>query len=191
MTSANQPPLTVVPEETPNPASVKFCVNRRLLDGAGYDFPSPSAASSSPLATKLFANEQVRGVYIGPGFVTITADLDADWFALADYVTDALRNHIESGEPVLVAPDGRVLTPHAKSESEIEAGIVAVLDGEIRPAVAMDGGDVTFAGYSDGVVQLRLRGACSGCPSARMTLKMGIESRLRELFPEIVAVEAV
>lgn len=185
------PAVVITPQPTPNPNSTKFSVNRRLLDGPGRDFPEPDAAADSPLAFRLFHRPEVRGVFIGPGFVTVTASADADWFALADFVKEALEAHIASGEPAVAATGGPEQRSPADDATAIEQGIQRVLNTEIRPAVAMDGGDVTFDSFRDGVVYLRLRGACSGCPSSLMTLKMGIEERLKEDFPEIRSVQAV
>lgn len=180
--------LAIRAEVTPNPASMRFILDRPVLEN-GVEFTDPAQAERSPLARRLFALATVAGVYLGPNFITVTAER-ADWTALRDQVIAAIQAHFATDEPVLLeSPNG----PPASTEevSEIVAGIIRVIEEEIRPAVAMDGGDVVFVSYEDGVVYLRLRGACSGCPSALFTLKMGIERLLREEFPQIRAVEAV
>lgn len=181
--------LRITPEPTPNPNSTKFTVNRRLVDGPGRTIERAAAAETSPLAAKLYARQEITGVYIGAGFVTVTAEENVNWFDLADFITDTMRQHLESGAPVVAGAVAE--NAPFKSYSEVEAGIIDILNNEIRPAVAMDGGDIVFAGFEDGVVLLHLRGSCHGCPSSLMTLKMGIERRLKEEFPEVIAVEAV
>lgn len=176
------------PEPTPNPASVRFVLDRPVLERGVADFTTAAAAERSPLAHKLFALEGVSGVMLGTNFVTVTAEDPTDWVHLAQEVAEKIREHMATNEPVLVGPADE---PVQREDDEIALGIIRVIDEEIRPAVAMDGGDVVFVGYENGVVRLKLRGACQGCPSAMMTLKLGIERRLQAEFPEIVAVEAV
>ncbi|HOE96722.1 MAG TPA: NifU family protein [Candidatus Sumerlaeota bacterium] len=183
--------ILIRPEPTPNPDSVRFIVSERLLEGGTADLKrSASALERSPLARKIFdACEDVQGVFLGPDFVTITARETADWPTIADAVDVIVRQHLAAGEPVLL---GDADAAHgAAADTEVARGIARIIDAEIRPAVAMDGGDVIFGGYEDGIVSLYLRGACHGCPSSMMTLKMGIERRLKEEFPEIVSVEAI
>lgn len=183
--------IHVQPEPTPNPASVRFLVDRPVLEHGTADIKSAEDAKArSPLALALFATDGVESVFLGPNFVTITGGEDADWQHLVPAVISTLREHYKGGEPTLTGdPDPSPVSAH--DQDEIIQGIMKVIDEEIRPAVAMDGGDVVFTNFHDGVVQLHLRGACSGCPSSMVTLKLGIERRLREEFPEVIAVEAV
>lgn len=179
--------VKVIPEMTPNPMSLRFTVNRPLMERGGRNFTSAEKAKGSALPELLFALPGVSGVLVARNFVTVSAQPGTDWNGLCGKVESAIKDHIESGEPAV--------SPQAATESrpsgEIEDGIVKVLEEEIRPAVAMDGGDVEYVGYEDGIVRLRLRGACHGCPSAAITLKLGIEHRLKQQFEEILAVEAV
>jgi Fe-S cluster biogenesis protein NfuA len=186
MSQPDESPLKVVPEATPNPLCWRFAVNRPLHDGPGREYSSLLPADDSPLARALLAIPSVSALYIGADFVAVAASPDADWTALQGPVVQAIENHVASGQPA-VNPSAAVPRP----ESEVEAGIIRILDEEIRPAVAMDGGDIVFASYKDGIVRVHLRGACHGCPSAVITLKMGVEVRLKRLFPEVVSVEAV
>ena len=187
MAQSDNVKLSIRPEATPNPRSVRFVLDRALMEGCGADFRSLEKAERSPLARRLFGIDGVAGVFVGPNFVTITTGGQPDWNAVMEQVDRLLREHIASGEPAVVGGgDGA-----GEGRSEIEKGIIRVIEEEIRPAVAMDGGDVVFGGYEDGVVHLHLRGACAGCPSSVMTLKMGIERRLKEEFPEIVSVEGI
>jgi Fe-S cluster biogenesis protein NfuA len=179
--------VQVIPEMTPNPMSLRFTVNRTLMEKGGRNFTSAEKAKGSPLPEALFALPGITGVLIARNFVTVSAQPGANWADLCGTVEAAIKKQVESGQPAIAAD----VAAESPSSSEIEAGIVKVLEEEIRPAIAMDGGDVEYVGYQDGIVRLRLRGACHGCPSAAITLKMGIEHRLKQQFEEIVAVEGV
>jgi len=185
---AEHPPISVEMQSTPNPNSFRFAVNRVLAEGPGQDFPDAPAAADVPLAKALFDIPGVRGVYIGPAFVTVTVEGESSWVNLKNLVSDLITVHVER-EPQPAkqsAPESGGMVP----ETDLEKGVAQILDAEIRPAVAMDGGDIQLVSIENNVVLLRLRGACSGCPSSLMTLKDGIETRLKKTFPEIVAVEA-
>ena len=187
------PPLTVSPELTPNPNCTRYAVNRTLLTGSGRDFPSKEAAVQSPLARELFLLPEVTGIYIGADFVTVTTATSNNW-ALPPLVRQCLEFHIASGQPAVLNVAGNAAVPAADAPikmSETAEKIIRVLETEIRPAVAMDGGDIVFNSYENGILKLHLRGSCHSCPSALGTLKNGIEARLRKDFPELVSVEAV
>jgi Fe-S cluster biogenesis protein NfuA len=176
-------------ERTPNPNSIKWVLSRALVEGVGgasfREAPSPEI---SPLAARLFAVSGVEGVFLGANFVTITKRGDAEWTDLAQPVVEALKASVAADEPAL----GPAYTaPETGDQGEVVERIRRILEEEIRPYVAMDGGEITFAGYRDGVVEVYLQGSCSGCPSSTVTLKMGIESRLREEIPEVQAVVAL
>jgi Fe-S cluster biogenesis protein NfuA len=176
-------------ERTPNPNSVKWVLSRPLLPaGRSAHFEESPPAAVSPLAAKLFAVPGVVCVFLAPTFVTVTKSEDVDWTELARPLVDAIRAFAESGEAAL-GPDFE----HGSDgpQGAVEARIRGILDREIRPAVSRDGGDVLFAGYRDGVVELYLQGSCSGCPSSLATLKLGIEARLREEIPEVTEVVAI
>lgn len=177
-------------EFTPNPNTLKYSVNRTLLEKGAVNFTKPSDAEKrSPLARKLLAVNGIGGVMIGKDFVTVTKTDDGDWDIVHKSASDTIEKHLTAGEAVL---EGDAL--HAvvnQNASEIEKKIQAVLDEHIRPAVARDGGDVGLDRFEEGVAYLSMQGACSGCPSSAMTLKMGIETKLKELIPEVVEVVAV
>jgi len=174
-------------QATPNPETLKFVVNRQFLLSGSLDFSRKELAKDSPLAKALFEIKDVRGVFIGTNFVTITKAPDTSWSELAKPCVDTLGSVLKSEQD----PVGRLEA--AASTGQVTGGeedpdvikIKEVLDREIRPAVAADGGDIVFHGYKDGVLTLHLQGACSSCPSATLTLKMGVETRLKSLFPEI------
>lgn len=180
-------------EGTPNPATLKFLPGREVMPSGTADFPSAEAAASSPLARALFALPGVSRVFLGADFVTVTRDWDADWQALRPQVLGAIMDHFMAGLPVIEggAAAAEEEAEVAPEDREIVAQIRELIDTRVRPAVAMDGGDIVFRKFEDGVVHLRLQGACSGCPSSRATLKHGIENMLKHYVPEVVAVQAV
>lgn len=181
-------------EFTPNPNTLKFVVNPPLFKQGAANFTNPDAAAHSPLAQKLFAVPGVSAVLLGSGFVTITKTPDGDWDVLADKVPETIDQHVSSGTPIFEEgydPMARTATTATGEDAEVENKVREILDAEIRPAVAMDGGDITFGRYENGVVYLHLQGACSSCPSSIATLKMGVETRLKELIPQIKEVVQV
>jgi Fe-S cluster biogenesis protein NfuA len=193
--SANTP-VYVSLEFTPNPNTLKYSVNRQLLQNrtTANFAKSEDAEKNSPLAKKLFAIPGIRGVMIGKDFVTVTKTEEGDWDVVHKSTSQTLEDHLARNEPV-VLEDVMEADASAKRSSgamaEIENKIRDILDTEIRPAVAMDGGDITFDRFEDGVVYVHMQGSCSGCPSSTATLKDGIESRLRDVIPEVLEVVAV
>ncbi len=176
-------PITVSLEFTPNPNTLKFLTNQALLPKGAANFTAVDQAGKSPLAVRLFGITGVGGVLIGTNFVTITKSEAGNWDILADEVPKAIETHLSAGELVVAAEwHFDLVTP---GSSDIENKIREILDAEIRPAVAMDGGDITFGKFENGIVYLHLQGSCSSCPSSVMTLKMGVETRLKEAIPEI------
>ena len=179
--------IPIQAQGTPNPRSVKFITDRTLLPAGSVDFRDPEGARTSPLARRLFDLDGVHGIFVCQNFVTVTAGPEDDWHELAPRVAVVLREFLASGQPIV---EGE-LPGHGASDGVTERRIKEILDAQIRPAVAMDGGDVIFVDYRGGVVYLKMQGACGGCPSSTATLKAGIEARLRHSIPEIQSVEAV
>lgn len=178
-------------EQTPNPATLKFLPGCDVLSVGAVDFPSAdSAAGRSPLAERLFAVDGVAGVFLGTDFITITKGDERDWYMMKPLILGAIMEHFTAGRPVLSADMG---DGHAAGDqdSEVVAQIKELLDTRVRPAVAQDGGDITFHGFEKGVVYVSMRGSCSGCPSSTATLKAGIENMLRHYIPEVQEVRAV
>ena len=186
-------PFRIYAEDTPNPLSNKFNINRTLLNGPGRDFPTRQLAELSPLATDLYFIPGVNGVFIGANFVTVTILPGNSWWAMRPLIEQSIESFIQRGEPAVKGNAGVPEKPFTDERpfTDAEVGILRILEDEIRPAVAMDGGDITLVAFENNIVKLRLRGACHACPSSIVTLKMGIENRLKQAFPEIVAVEAV
>lgn len=168
-------------EMTPNPQTMRFVANQKLADESA-EFKSPQETATSPLARKLFGFPWTAGVFVGQDFVAVTKQDWVDWETLAEPLAGLITEHLERGEPVLHKVERQEAAGNDSPAVEI---IKRVLNTEIRPAVAMDGGDIVFHKYEDGIVFLFMQGACAGCPSSTMTLKMGIETRLKEALPEI------
>jgi len=180
-------------ESTPNPATLKFLPGQAVMDVGTADFPSADAAGPSPLAQRLFASDGVAGVFLGSDFVTVTKADGVEWDHIKPALLGAIMDHFQSGDPVLTdgqsAPSGHA--DHNGEDAAIVGQIKELLDTRVRPAVAQDGGDITFHGFDRGVVYLHMQGACAGCPSSTLTLKMGIENLLRHFIPEVVEVRPV
>ncbi len=183
----NAKEVYITANPTPNPDALKFIVDRQLVDGDPVSFTDPQEAVDSPLAEKLFALGGVKSLFAFQNFVTVTREGDLVWQEFAREIGKTIREHIQSGAMVHFAPPRR----QASGESGEKVAIIESVLDEIRPMVAQDGGNIVFAGYQDGIVQLYMQGSCSGCPSSTLTLKAGIETRLKEALPEVKEVVAV
>ncbi len=180
--------MNVTFENTPNPSTLKFNFSQNIAESS-CDFPDMESTEKSPLAAKIFGFPWVSSVFIGENFVTITKQDWVDWKVLAQPLSGLLAEHVTSGQPVLLT-----LTPandESADDSEIVKNIKRVLQNEIKPVVALDGGDIAFVKYDQNKLYIRMMGACSGCPSSEATLKQGIEVRIKEQFPEITEVLSV
>ncbi|MCF6273637.1 MAG: NifU family protein [Rhodobacteraceae bacterium] len=179
-------------ESTPNPATLKFLPGQSVVQMGTADFPTRESAASSPLATRLFGVEGVSGAFFGPDFVTVTKTDATEWNHIKPAILGAIMEHYQSGDPVMDDESGTVgHAEHDGPDSELVKQIKELLDTRVRPAVAQDGGDITFHGFDHGIVYLHMQGACAGCPSSTMTLKSGIENLLKHFIPEVVEVRAV
>jgi len=179
-------------ESTPNPATLKFLPGQRVLESGTADFSAPETAENSPLAARVFGVGGVTGVFLGHDFVTVTKQEDLDWNHLKPAILGAIMEHYQSGLPAVEAAQARSdHSAHDGPDGEIVNQIKELLDTRVRPAVAQDGGDITFHGFERGIVYLAMKGACAGCPSSTMTLKMGIENLLRHYIPEVTEVRPV
>ncbi|WP_319533270.1 NifU family protein [uncultured Cohaesibacter sp.] len=179
-------------EATPNPATLKFLPGKVVLDDGTMDFRSAREAEASPLAEKLFTIDGVEGVFFGFDFVSVTKG-EADWQHIKPAILGAIMDHFMSGAPVMKKAEGEAVGDEDFDEADADtvATIKELLETRVRPAVAQDGGDITFHGFRDGVVFLRMRGACAGCPSSTATLKHGIENLLRHFLPDVQEVRSV
>ena len=181
-------------ESTPNPATLKFLPGQTVLDVGTADFPNADSAASSPLAMRIFAINGVSGVFFGSDFVTVTKTDAVEWEHVKPAILGAIMEHFQSGQPVISDGSEKAAGGHAEhdgEDAEIVGQIKELLDTRVRPAVAQDGGDITFYGFDRGIVYLHMQGACAGCPSSTLTLKMGIENLLRHYIPEVQEVRPV
>lgn len=180
-------------EATPNPATLKFIPGKPVLPGGTRDYRSAEAAGESPLAERLFSIANVSGVFFGQDFITVSKS-GGEWPHLKPAILGQIMDHYLSGEPMLTDEKPQAVAgaeDYDEADGETVATIKQLLDTRVRPAVAQDGGDITFHAFREGVVYLHMKGACSGCPSSTATLKNGIENLLRHFVPEVSEVRPV
>ena len=185
------PQMFIQTESTPNPATLKFLPGQTVLEMGTADFPSAETAGKSPLATRIFAVAGVTGVFFGTDFVTVTKAEAVDWGHIKPAILGAIMEHYQSGALVIEGEQAAAHQAHDGPDGDIVRQIKELLDTRVRPAVAQDGGDITFHGFDRGIVYLHMKGACAGCPSSTLTLKMGIENLLRHYIPEVTEVRPV
>jgi Fe-S cluster biogenesis protein NfuA len=182
-------------EETPNPATLKFIPGRTVMETGTADFPDAKSAWRSPLAQKLFTLPGVRSVFLGSDFIAVTKHEEANWLTLKPFILTSIMEYFLTHTTAQVTPaeptGSSSETGEIGEEDAITQEIKELLETRIRPAVAQDGGDIIFDRFENGIVYVRLQGACSGCPSSLMTLKTGIENMLRYYIPEVQEVQAV
>jgi Fe-S cluster biogenesis protein NfuA len=178
-------------EPTPNPATLKFLPGRAVLASGTLDMRDKQAAAQSPLAEQLFAIEGISGVFYGSDFIAVTKT-GGEWQQLKPAILGAIMEHFMSGAPIVNGDDAGAPAESDEffeaKDSETVATIKELIEARVRPAVANDGGDITFRGFKDGVVYLDMKGACSGCPSSTATLRHGIQNLLRHYLPDVVEV---
>ena len=177
-------------ESTPNPATLKFLPGRTVLENGTLDMPNKEAAAASPLALQLFEIPNVSGVFFGTDFITVSKS-DGEWHQLKPAILGAIMEHFMSGAPLLAGEAQQSADADEffdAADAETVATIKELIETRVRPAVANDGGDITFRGYKEGIVYLNMKGACSGCPSSTATLKHGIQNLLRHFVPDVVEV---
>ena len=188
-------PVLIYTEQTPNPESLKFVSNRMIHKGTA-DFREEELAKEwSPLATALFQQPYVKGVYICNNFVTITKELNYSWEDIKLKAKQFIIDYIDSGDTIinegfeaamaeLDAANG-VGYEYTGEEAELVKRIKELLDTYVKPAVEMDGGNIELKHFKDGIVTVVLQGSCSGCPSSTVTLKAGIEGMMKRMIPEV------
>jgi len=176
-------------ERTPNPNSIKWVLGQAVADVvSSATFEGAVAADISPLAAPILAVEGVESIFLGPTFITVTKAGAAEWTELAAPIVAEIKAWAASGESAF---GPAFEPPEVAEDSEIVSKIREILERDVRPYVESDGGEISFAGYHDGIVEVVLQGACAGCPSSSITLKMGIEARLKEEIPEVESVIAL
>jgi Fe-S cluster biogenesis protein NfuA len=190
--STVDPSLSLYAEATPNPEALKFVCNRMLVKRGAFEFTSAEEAVGNPLIEKLFAHPQVCNVFVTQNFFSITKTEDKRWVQLIPEIRDLIKAELSAETPIL----GDALLAEAEAEApqsadELENRIREILQTHVKPAVEMDGGAIDFDSFEGGVLKVRLRGSCSGCPSSTVTLKQGIENLMQRMVPEVEAVEAI
>jgi Fe-S cluster biogenesis protein NfuA len=193
-------PMFIETETTPNPRTLKFLPGEQVMASGTREFTNEDEAAASPLATALFDMGDVTGVLFGRDFIAVTAGHGSDWGSLKPQVVAVLLDHFVTGAPLFNAPDASGIVVPAEADDTVEgddpadADIISqireLIETRVRPAVANDGGDITYRGFREGVVYLAMQGACSGCPSSTATLKNGIETLLKHYVPEVTEVRA-
>ena len=180
-------------EQTPNPQTLKFLPGKVVMEDGTAFFQNVDEASNSPFAKRLFGVDGVDGVFFGSDFITITKNQSLDWQVMKPLILGSIMDHYNSGDVTVFSEDSEKNTSLDKNEndSDIVKQIKELLDTRVRPAVAMDGGDIIYDSFKDGIVYLHMQGACSGCPSSTATLKMGIENMLKHYVPEVQEVRPI
>src|SRR3954453_16376705 len=182
-------------EQTPNPATLKFLPGCTVMSSGTANFPDRRAAARSPLAERLFELPEVAGVFLGADFITVAKEGESDWHQLKPAVLAAVMEDFTTGRPVVAAgaeaPAGAGASDTGEEDDEIVSQIKELLETRVRPAVAMDGGDIVFHDFEDGVVYLHMQGSCSGCPRSTATLKAGMKKMLPHYIPEVVEVRSI
>lgn len=183
-------------EETPNPETLKFIPGEILMEKGTAEFSDVDSAADCPFAQALLKIIGIEKVFLGHDFISVTKSRKKDWFVLKPLLLSTMIEHFSAGQALF--PNGikavKNDTGHNQSsqgDGELIAQIIELLDTRVRPAVAQDGGDITFHSFEDGIVYLKMQGACSGCPSSTLTLKSGIENMLKYYVPEVIEVRAV
>ncbi|NJN25375.1 MAG: NifU family protein [Cyclobacteriaceae bacterium] len=173
-------------ESNPNPNSLKFVADFMLVEpGRNYDFPDVESAKNAPLAAELFEYDYVRRVFYMSNFITVTKTEDKEWLEIQDELKSHILRYLQSGKPVLIEQ-----AEEKTEESDMDLKIRTLLDEYVKPSVEQDGGAIEYKSFEDGVVKVWLQGSCSGCPSATVTLKSGIENLLKSMIPEVKSVVA-
>ena len=176
-------------EETPNPNTLKFIPGVQVLEEGTVEFKDKESAKISNLGNIIFLINGIERVFLATEFVSVTKKNDTNWEILKPLILTAIMDHYASGKEVIIKNQN--ITNESKDEdTEVVKQIKELIDQRVRPAVAMDGGDISFCSFENGVVTLQMKGACAGCPSSTATLKMGIENMLRHYIPEVVEVKA-
>ena len=180
-------------EQTPNPQTLKFLPGRVVMKEGTAFFKNIDEASNSLFAKRLFSLEGVDSVFFGSDFITITKAKNTDWQVMKPIILGAIMDHFNSGDETIEVVQAKQTdtSEEDRVDSDIDKQIKELLDTRVRPAVAMDGGDIIYQSFKDGIVYLHMQGACSGCPSSTATLKMGIENMLKHYVPEVKEVRPV
>jgi len=178
-------------EETPNPNALKFLPGCEVSQGESKHFTSAGERSSVPFVVDVLSIRGVEGLFLGSDFITVTKSDGEPWVGLKGQILALIADHFAAGLPLFTEDKAAPDAPSSQADDPIVRQIRELIETRVRPAVAMDGGEISFQSYEDGVVYVHLRGSCAGCPSSSVTLKSGIESMLRHYVPEVIEVRAI
>ncbi len=181
--------MLIKTEETPNPLTLKFIPGRIITESDGIEFKDINDAKNSPFAFNIMDIEGVKSVFLNTDFISVTKSEESEWSLLRPLILEVLLNYFSKHEKIFVEPSYK--NDSFNIDDEVVKQIKELIETKVRPAVSMDGGDIVFDRFEDGIVYLRLYGACSGCPSSNQTLKSGIENMLRYYIPEVKEVKRV
>ena len=176
-------------EDTPNPNTLKFLPGIAVMEKGTADFHKPKDKIKSQLARMLFEVQGINRVFFGNDFISVSKDDKLDWDVLKPSILTCIMEHFSTGNPI-IDNDFKTENENSDNDSEVVKQIKELIDQRVRPAVAMDGGDISFCSFDEGIVTLQMKGACAGCPSSTATLKMGIENMLKHYIPEVIEVKA-
>ena len=180
-------------ETTPNPQTLKFLPGKVVMEEGTAFFQNIEDSANSPFAKRLFEVDGVDGVFFGSDFITITKNETIDWQVMKPLLLNSIMDHFNSGDKTINKTENKdnASLKTDQNDTEVVKQIKELLDTRVRPAVAMDGGDIVYNSFKDGIVYLHMQGACSGCPSSTATLKMGIENMLKHYVPEVQEVRPI
>ena len=190
--------MMVETEYTPNPDTLKFLPGKKVSEVGPIEFLKNDKSIKVSLANSILSLEGIVMVFFGENFITVKKEKNLNWDDLKHGIISEINDYYSKGNEVIVGKDLKLakILSETNSDSkpvqsnEIINKINEVLDTKIRPAVARDGGDITFKSFKDGIVTVELKGSCSGCPSSIMTLKQGVQNLLCHYIPEVKSVEA-
>jgi len=191
--------MMVETEHTPNPDTLKFLPGKKVSEVGPIEFLKNDKSIKVSLASKILSLEGTVMVFFGEDFITVKKEKDLNWKDLKHGIISEINDYYSKGNEVVVGKDlklAKILSESASDSKPVESNAIVnkineVLDSKIRPAVARDGGDITFKSFKDGIVTVELKGSCSGCPSSIMTLKQGVQNLLCHYIPEVKSVEAI
>ena len=191
--------MMIETEHTPNPDTLKFLPGKKVSEVGPIEFLKNDKSIKVPLANKILSLEGTVMVFFGKDFITVKKEKDLNWNDLKHGIISEINDYYSKGNEVVIGKDlklAKILSESTSDSKSVESNAVVnkineVLDSKIRPAVARDGGDITFKSFKDGIVTVELKGSCSGCPSSIMTLKQGVQNLLCHYIPEVKSVEAI
>tara|TARA_B100000700_G_C14887098_1_gene780929 strand:- start:320 stop:877 length:558 start_codon:yes stop_codon:yes gene_type:complete len=178
-------------ENTPNPSTLKFVPGEPVMKEGTIFIKNKNESKNSPLAQRIFKIEGIKNIFFGSDFITVSINDSSQWELTKPLVLSAIADHYASNEEIIDKNSLEKKEDSKKEDSEIIKQIKELIETRVRPAVAMDGGDIIFNNFEDGIVYLQMQGACSGCPSSTATLKTGIENMLKHYIPEVIEVRPI